>query len=563
MDPLLATLPAKETEHFCASRRSKTGKVRRWLWVGGIFAFLITLLTSRGRPGVALMSAIFCLVVFGGLDLMLRRRMRLGEPLITLDQHGIWSSLFPGDNKQYEWAAIESVSLSVVNNVRLLQLNLHPTPDLPNRSSFWTGRNAARPALQLDLFDEATQQGIFSAIDRRLQAQGSRTSGQRFLDEVAEEKAFQEQLKSFATPWLTWLLVGLNVVIWLWTVQHGGSAMGSPAEKLLVWGGNAASEVQKGDWWRLLSATFLHSGLMHVLMNMIGLVAAGVTVERIYGHRQFALIYFGSGLMGSALSLHFAAQQAVSVGASGAVFGVTGALLVGILQHRDKLPPSFGKQTVSSLGIFIVYALLQGFTKPGIDNAAHIGGLIGGCALAYLLPERFDMEHFLRTRKSRALAGLAAVLLATSGLAAMAPHARIDQKLRFTANTAFAEAMTSFKAAFAALQKEQDDIKAGRMSEREADDRSRSVHAPVFRKLQAQFEAIELPNGDPRQPLLDDTRRLIALMLESLAMESVYAEGSDKPEPADPVRMQAIQRELEQVGQRLQRMAEANKAARK
>ena len=95
MDPLLATLPAKETEHFCASRQSKTGKVRRWLWVGGIFAFLITLLTSRGRPGVALMSAIFCLVVFGGLDLMLRRRMRLGEPLITLDQHGIWSSLLP------------------------------------------------------------------------------------------------------------------------------------------------------------------------------------------------------------------------------------------------------------------------------------------------------------------------------------------------------------------------------------------------------------------------------------------------------------------------------------
>ena len=93
---------------------------------------------------------------------------------------------------------------------------------------------------------------------------------------------------------------------------------------------------------------------MHLAMNMLGLVGAGIIVERIYGHRLFALIYLGSGLMGSALSFHFSAQHAGSVGAPGAVFGITGALFVGIFQHRQKLPNASSKHAISSIGIFIV-----------------------------------------------------------------------------------------------------------------------------------------------------------------------------------------------------------------
>lgn len=507
-----------------------------------------------------LISAVFCLVLFGGSRLLQRRRICLDKPLITLDQHGIWSPLFRGDDQRYDWPVIESVSLSVVDNdVRQLQLNLHLSADFPKRNSFWFRRSVTRPALPLDLFDEATQRRLLAAIDRRFLLRSNRICNQHFLDEGGEEKGFHEKLKNFATPWITWLLVGLNFAVWLWTVLHGGGINGSAAELLLMWGGNAASEVQKGDWWRLFSATFLHSGLTHALMNMVGLAVAGVTLERIYGAPQFALIYFGSGLLGNAFSLHFAAQQSVSVGASGAVFGVTSALLVGMLKHRDKLPPYFGMQTICGLGIFIVYALLQGFIMPSIDNATHVGGLIGGCALAYLLPERFNMELFLRTRKSRTLTGLLVVLVATSLLSTLAPEARIDQKLRFSANTAFAETMISTKAALDALQKEQDDVAAGRLSEREADERSRSIHAPVFRKLQAKFEAIKLPLNDPRQPLLVNAHLFVVLLLESLSMESIYINGSDKPRPTDPVRMQAIQRELAEVSQRLQRMVEANK----
>jgi rhomboid protease GluP len=235
---------------------------------------------------------------------------------------------------------------------------------------------------------------------------------------------------------------------------------------------------------------------------------------------------------------------------------VTGALLVGVFQHRDKLPKAFGKQTISSLGIFIVYALMQGFAKQGIDNAAHVGGLIGGCLLAYLLPERFDLAHFARHFKARAITGVALVLVATAGVAAMAPRAAIDQKRLFESQGLFARGIASFESALKALQQEADSVKAQRMTERESDERSRSVHAPSFRRVLGELAAVYLRPGDPREPLLKEVKRMTELFLESLEMQSVYQEGSDKPEPIDPQRMAAIERELKGVNTRLTKLLE-------
>lgn len=355
-------------------------------------------------------------------------------------------------------------------------------------------------------------------------------------------------------------MVAINVLVWGLTVANGAGAVKASAEMLLYWGGNAASEVQGGDWWRLLTATFLHSGAMHLAMNMAGLVGAGITVERIYGHRLFLLIYLGSGLVGSALSLHFSAQQAVSVGASGAVFGVTGALLVGIFQHRRKLPRAFGAQTLGGVGFFIVYSLVQGFAQQGIDNGAHVGGLLGGCLLAFLLPERFAMEHFLRTFRTRAAAGLAVVAAATAGLALTAPPAQLEQRRLFESRPILERAVSGFDAAIKELQVEHEKVQAGVLTERESDERSRTVHAPVFRRLLADLDRIYLAPSDPRGPMIKETRLMTALILESLEMDSVYREGSDKPEPADPLRMAAIEKELRRAGNRFVRLAEEAKA---
>lgn len=547
---------------FYSSAKSQMGKAQKWLWVGALIGLLTVLVTQKNGSGFPTFTIVVFVILFGGIWLYQRSLMKPGQPLVTVRHDFIESPLFRGDQKRFAWTEIAAISFKTQNNARILEFKLADKEGRPDKRNFWNGVNYARPSIQLTTLDEITQEKMLEAVRRCMDNQAP-AEGQaigEMVNEIAVEREFQERLKSMApVPWLTYSLIGLNAVIWLLTLSMGAGFATAGADKLLVWGGNAASEVQRGEWWRLVSATFLHSGFMHVTMNMIGLAAAGITVERIYGHRLFALIYFGSGLSGSALSLHFAAQNAVSVGASGAVFGVTGALLVAVFQHRDKLPKTFSKQTISGLSFFILYSLMQGFAKQGIDNAAHVGGLLGGCLLAFLLPERFDMTHFVSTFKRRAIAGMAIIVVATIGVAASAPPAKLDQMGRLNNQTAFTRAMNDFDTATRRLQQEQADIKAGKLTERESDDRSRTVHAPVFRQLLADMKAISLAEGDPRRPFLLDVQRMTELIGESLAMDSIFPDGSDKPEPADPVRMAQIEREIEAIGARVQRLVDDKK----
>jgi len=540
-------------QHFYPSRGSQLGRSRRWLWLSAPLSIAYVAYSSKGSPGSILLSAAFVLLVFALIDMFLRRQMGDGLPLVTLNDAGIHSSLLPGQEKRIVWADITGLSLTAEQGAKQLRFALTPSPTRPDRRSFWNGANPAQPALLLTAFDNTTQEALLQAIRQRLAASDSPAASQAdaMSRELDQENAFQQQLKALAPfPWLTWLLVAANVGIWLVTLKLGGGLANSAPDKLLVWGGNTASAVQAGEWWRLLSATFLHSGLMHVAMNMIGLAAAGITVERIYGQRLYAIIYLGAGLLGSAFSLHFAAQKAVSVGASGAVFGVIGALLVAVLQHRDKLPKAFSKQTTSSLGLFIVYALLQGFSKPGIDNAAHIGGLLGGCLLAYVLPEKFDLAHFARTARRRAVIASALALAGTAAIAAFAPPAPVNLKQAMASREHFSLAMDSFNQVMQGIQKDQ---KA--YSEQELNERGRTIYTPALRKALSEFEQVVLPDNDARQPLVKDMRRTTALMLELLEMPEITPPEGGKPQPADPARAAAIEAELKTIGERIAKLS--------
>jgi len=543
---------------FYASKHSQMGKSQKWLWLASLLSLLIVALTQKGGAGLSLFTISFVALISGGIWLYLRSQMKPGTPLVSIDADFIHSPLFPGELKRFAWGDIESVALKAEHNAKSIELMLAESLGKADKRNFWHGRNEARPSILLSAFDELTQEQMLNIINARLQ--NSRVDAgisPAVINELTIEREFQAQLTALAPiPWLTYGLIAINLLIWLLTLSQGAGVLVAGADKLLIWGGNAASEVQRGEWWRLLSATFLHSGLMHVAMNMIGLAAAGMTVERIYGQRLFALIYFGSGLSGSALSLHFSAQSAVSVGASGAVFGVTGALLVAVFQHRNKLPKTFSKQTMSGLSFFILYSLMQGFANRGIDNAAHVGGLVGGCLLAFLLPERFDMPHFVATFKRRAVAGLLIIAAATMGVAASAPLAKVDQMGRLNSQAAFVKAANDFDKAMAMLKQEQENIKSGKLTEWESDERSRSVHAPMFRAVLAEFNKVTLEASDPRLPLLKDMTRMTELLAESLAMESMRLEGSEKPEPADPVRMGQIQQELGELALRVQKIIE-------
>lgn len=557
MDNAQGAATADET--FCYSSKSQLGKSRRWIWVGLGIGLMISAISNKTSVSGLLLSAGFVLFLGIVIDWFIRRQLRPGRPLVTLTREVIESPIFSGKLKRYPWKDIAAVSVEAHSNGQWIKLLLAESSGVQNKRSFWTGRNDAQPLIPISHFESETQERLLGAIQHRIQRykEDAGESYQVPVNSLTAAREFQERLKSFAPiPWLTYSIIAINVVVWIFTLTKGASTIQAPVDKLLAWGGNAASEVQRGEAWRLLTATFLHSGLMHLLMNMIGLASAGITVERIYGHRLFILIYLGSGLIGSALSLHYSAQHAVSVGASGAVFGVTGALFVAVLQHRDRLPQTFSKQTLGSLGFFIVYALMQGFAKQGIDNAAHVGGLLGGCLLAYVLPERFDMENFVRNIKQRTSVAAIIVIAATTGLTAMAPQAAIDQRMAHEGLAAFSRGMQSFDAAVKGLRQDQQDLSAGKMSERQADERTRTVHAPAFRValrdlIQAQAD---LPSSDQRLPLLTETKRLTELLVESLGMDSVFEPGSEKPKPADPARMTAIETEMKEVGEKLQRL---------
>jgi rhomboid protease GluP len=311
----------------------------------------------------------------------------------------------------------------------MLRFVLKPSPERPDKRRFWTGQSLARPQIHVSALDAAAQEQLFQAIHLYVSRIETSKASPRFDNQLTAENEFHDRLKSFAPiPWMTYGVIGLNVAVWITMLAYGGGIAGSPAELLLGWGGNAASEVQRGQWWRLLSAMFLHSGFVHVALNMLGLFVAGVAVERMYGRRLFALIYLGSGLVGSALSLHFGAQSAVAVGASGAVFGITGALFVAMLRHQESLPKTMGKQALSSMAVFILYSLVQGFARPGIDNAAHVGGLLSGCVLAGILPVQLDAKKFKQHYAGRVLASLIVAVTATATLAGLAPKAQLDQR---------------------------------------------------------------------------------------------------------------------------------------
>lgn len=216
-----------------------------------------------------------------------------------------------------------------------------------------------------------------------------------------------------ATPraWVTIALVAANVGVWLANLASGMSPMMPRPIELLAWGGNLLPATLEQPW-RLFAAAFLHAGAIHLGFNMWALWNMGPIAERFYGNLQFLAIYLLSGLFGSLASLFFAAREAVSVGASGAIFGVTGALLAALFTKHDKLPAPLVASMRSSLLMFVGYSLFLGFTSGVVDNAAHLGGLVSGFALATIMAEKFDWTEYRSNAVSRALVAIGASVVA-------------------------------------------------------------------------------------------------------------------------------------------------------
>lgn len=175
--------------------------------------------------------------------------------------------------------------------------------------------------------------------------------------------------KLFTTkkPIVTYIFIAICIIMFILT--RGSTDI----ETLLKYGANNAYLTKSGEYYRLLSSMFIHIGLLHLLFNMYALYIIGPQVESFYGKFKYFLIYILSGVSGSILSITFSSNT-VSAGASGAIFGLMGALLYFGFFYRNYL----GSVIKSQIIPIIILNLVIGFSTPGIDNAAHIGGLIGG-----------------------------------------------------------------------------------------------------------------------------------------------------------------------------------------
>lgn len=179
----------------------------------------------------------------------------------------------------------------------------------------------------------------------------------------------------FVTP----LLANLNFLLFFIMVATGVNIMEPDSHSLLSWGANYRPYTLNGDWWRLITNCFLHIGVLHVILNMYALLSIGFLLEPYLGKRRFLAAYLLTGLVASMASLWWH-QAVISAGASGAIFGMYGvflAMLTTNLIDRNARQP-----LLISIAIFVGYNLLNGL-KDGIDNAAHMGGLLSGIAIGY------------------------------------------------------------------------------------------------------------------------------------------------------------------------------------
>ena len=219
----------------------------------------------------------------------------------------------------------------------------------------------------------------------------------------------------FSAPLLTYgLIAACSVVLAAMAVLEGFTAVQSPSPGLLFrWGALFGPAVRDGQWWRLLTCAFLHVGLVHFLFNMIALSIFGRLLERLQGRSRLGTIYLFSIVTGALASLWYH-PAIVSAGASGGLFGLMGGIMALAIRHRRDFPPSLRKAIRKWLGTILFYnVLLMAALYHVIDNAAHIGGLLGGLAMGLLIT-----RSPVRAQRIRPLMAAAGVALALATAAA-------------------------------------------------------------------------------------------------------------------------------------------------
>src|ERR1041385_5846179 len=202
----------------------------------------------------------------------------------------------------------------------------------------------------------------------------------------ATDHRFLSALFNRSNPF-TMIFIGINVGLYVLMCLAGGIAVTSVNPAVLIGFGAKQNDliVNQHQYWRLITCIFLHIGFIHLFLNNYALWIIGQEIERVYGSARFVALYLLTGVVGSLGSFYFN-PDATSAGASGAIFGLFGAMAAFAFRYRKEIPTTLSQDIKRRILPVIAINLIFGFSVRIVDNAAHIGGLLSGVALAFVVP---------------------------------------------------------------------------------------------------------------------------------------------------------------------------------
>ena len=185
-------------------------------------------------------------------------------------------------------------------------------------------------------------------------------------------------------PYVTYTLIAINIVMYLITAILSGNFIDSDINVLVALGAKVNPLIASGQYYRLFTCMFLHGGLLHVALNMYALYCIGPLIEQVYGRYKYIFIYILAGIGSSLLSYKF--SDSVSIGASGAIFGLMGAALIFGYKMRERIGKNFVREVITVL----IVNLIMSISIPNIDLYGHLGGLIVGSIITIFLKNNME-----------------------------------------------------------------------------------------------------------------------------------------------------------------------------
>jgi len=280
---------------------------------------------------------------------------------------------------------------------------------------------------------------------------------------ILEYKQEEKDIKKMETiraaigknrPYVTWILLLINIFMWLIMESYGGS---ENQEVLINFGANERLSLWQGEYWRLIASIFIHIGFFHLLGNCLFLYLCGPLLELTFGHEKYLIIYILSGFAGSVVSILGMRGDpnftGISAGASGALFGIMGSLISFTLTEKENLPLKLYRSLIKNLLFLVILNILISLIIPNIDILAHLGGLLAGFFLGYIIEADIFVETKRKFHRNNALtygitflflAGLAAV-----SIVSLSPPSNLSYYLAMShmKNKNYLEAEEEFKKA--------------------------------------------------------------------------------------------------------------------